>query len=307
MAIRRVALLVPLVALVTAAGLLVVHRGSREGGLDTRVAAVAATLRCPSCEGESVSSSNAPIARSMRAEIRTQLRHGRTPEQVRAWFERRYGRGVVLLPGSSGGELALWLAPFLALATGGALLLGRRRRVAAPARARALPRGRLALAAVSVVAVGVGVPLAARGGAPAADTASAAPEPAATTGPSGTRPGMNAAGWAQVGRSLDDQHDYGGAVKAYRRALALDHGAAAVRIRLALDLIREDRAAAAEPLVRRLADTAGPSRSAALLVLGLAQRAQGDPVATRTLRRFLTLAPHHPAADQVRRLLREPS
>jgi hypothetical protein len=41
----------------------------------------------------------------------------------------------------------------------------------------------------------------------------------------------------------------------------------------------------------------------ALLVLGLAQRDAHDPAATSTLRTFLAVAPNHPAAPQVRRLL----
>jgi cytochrome c-type biogenesis protein CcmH len=76
-----------------------------------------------------------------------------------------------------------------------------------------------------------------------------------------------------------------------------------VRIRLALDLVRDRHASDAEPLVRRLARTRGPSQSAALLVLGLAQRARGEAAARGTLHRFLALAPDHPAAAQVRRLL----
>jgi hypothetical protein len=43
----------------------------------------------------------------------------------------------------------------------------------------------------------------------------------------------------------------------------------------------------------------------ALLVVGLAQRDLHQPGATRTLRLFLRDFPQHPAAGQVRRLLRE--
>jgi cytochrome c-type biogenesis protein CcmH len=284
----------------------VVRHGSRPATLDARVEAVAATLKCPSCEAESVSASNAPIAQSMRAEIRTQLRQGRTPDQVRAWFQQRYGSGVVLVPRSSGSQLVLWLTPFLVLAGGAVLLLGRRRVRAGPAtgeaRVAGVSRPRLALAAVTVLAVGAAVPLATRmsssdtasAAAPAAGSSQAAPAP---------RAGMGAGDWVDVGRSLDGQQDYIGATKAYRRALKLAPGSASVRIRLALDLVRDQHAADAEPLVRTLARTGGPSQSAALLVLGLAQRAQGEAAARGTLHRFLALAPGHPAAAQVRRLL----
>ena len=48
----------------------------------------------------------------------------------------------------------------------------------------------------------------------------------------------------------------------------------------------------------------GHDRALAILVLGLAERAQGEPAWRATLSRFLEHHPHHPAAAQVRRLLR---
>jgi cytochrome c-type biogenesis protein CcmH len=295
------------VGLLLLTAVVVVRHGSRPATLDARVEAVAGTLKCPSCQAESVSASNAPIAQSMRAEIRAQLRAGRTPDQVRAWFQQRYGSGVVLVPRSSGSQLVLWLAPFLVLAGGAVLLLGRRRVRAGPsagaARVSSVSRPRLALAAVTVLAVGAAVPAVTRmssAGTAASAATSTAVSPRATPAPQAD---MGAGDWADVGRSLDEQQDYVGATKAYRHALRLAPGSASVRIRLALDLVRDRHARDAEPLVRALARTRGPSQSAALLVLGLAQRAQGETAASATLHRFLALAPHHPAADQVRRLL----
>jgi hypothetical protein len=54
-----------------------------------------------------------------------------------------------------------------------------------------------------------------------------------------------------------------------------------------------------------MADRPGPHQALSLLVLGLAQRSMNLPSADATLRRFLRVAPHHPAAPQVRRLLAE--
>ena len=300
------------VGLLVLTAVVVVRHGSRPATLDARVDAVAGTLKCPSCEAESVSASNAPIAQSMRAEIRTQLRQGRTPDQVRAWFEQRYGSSVVLVPRSSGSQLVLWLAPFLVLAGGAVLLLGRRRvraQQAAPgpsrggARASSVSRPRLALAAVTVIAVGAAVPVVTRMSSSGTPASAATPPAGSARVSRAAQQDMGAGDWADVGRSLDEQQDYSGATKAYRHALRLAPGSASVRIRLALDLVRDHHAGDAEPLVRSLAGARGSSQSAALLVLGLAQRSQGEPAWTGTLRRFLSLAPHHPAAAQVRRLL----
>jgi hypothetical protein len=46
-----------------------------------------------------------------------------------------------------------------------------------------------------------------------------------------------------------------------------------------------------------------PDSPDALLVLGLAQRQSDRAQAEVTLRRFLTAAPEHPAAPEIRRLL----
>jgi hypothetical protein len=55
--------------------------------------------------------------------------------------------------------------------------------------------------------------------------------------------------------------------------------------------------------VRPVAAQPGHDRALAVLVLGLAQRAQDEPAWRATLTRFLKHHPHHAAAAQVRRLL----
>jgi hypothetical protein len=80
-------------------------------------------------------------------------------------------------------------------------------------------------------------------------------------------------------------------------------GSGALRVRLGFDLLRAGRPDDAVPVVRALSEHNGSQRPMALLVLGLAQRSRHDPDASRTLRRFLKVAPNHPAAAQVRRLL----
>ncbi|WP_158610058.1 hypothetical protein [Micromonospora globbae] len=49
--------------------------------------------------------------------------------------------------------------------------------------------------------------------------------------------------------------------------------------------------------------TRSPDSPDGLLVLGLAQRRTRPADAPVTLRRFLTVAPHHPAAAEITRLL----
>lgn len=292
---------------VLAAVVAVVGVGRRPASMDRRVQDVATTLKCPSCNGESVAASNAPIAQSMRVEIRRQLGRGRTPAQIRSWFEQRYGSDVVTLPPSRGPEVVLWVLPGLVLCGGAALALGivrRRGRVRGTAAAgAALPGRRVAVAAGACLAVGALVPAVvwARTGGGPSDAVAGAAAPASAA-PSPDRP-LTADGWSQVGTSLESQHHYAGAARAYRHAVRLRPGSAALRVRLGFDLLRAGRPRDAVPVVRALSQHKGAERPMALLVLGLAQRSEHDPAASRTLRVFLTVAPNHPAAAQVRRLL----
>jgi cytochrome c-type biogenesis protein CcmH/NrfF len=291
---------------VAAAVAVVVAVGPASRPLGARVHDVAAGLRCPTCDAESVADSNTPIAQGMRREIRTQLRAGRSPDQVVEWFRARYGDQVVLMPGTDGLSWVLWAVPVAALALGTSLVLLMHRRRRAPTSPRPQPAAPLAPRQVAVAAVALGAVGAA---VPVSVWAASAPEQPerSTAATASTATSTAPRGWESLARDLDDQGQYDAAIRAWRKAHARRPESAAVRTRLAFDLVRQDRAAEAEPLVRNTAREPGPYRSLALLVLGLAQRSQGDPAATRTLQTFLDIAPHHPAAPEVRRLLKEGS
>ena len=97
---------------------------------DAQVATVAATLRCPTCQGLSVADSPSKVAQSMRDIIREQLAAGRTPDDVRAWFVNRYGEWILLSPSSAGMGSLLWVLPGIVVAAtaGAAVVVLRRRR-----------------------------------------------------------------------------------------------------------------------------------------------------------------------------------
>lgn len=82
-------------------------------------------LRCLVCQGQSIADSDAEMAGDMRHLVRTRIRAGESPEQVRSWLIERYGNWVSYQPRLGGDTLLLWLAPLLLLA-GGAWLAFRR-------------------------------------------------------------------------------------------------------------------------------------------------------------------------------------
>ena len=89
--------------------------------LDTRAAAIAARLRCPVCQNESVADSPAELAGQMRMLIREKLAAGETDEQIVDYFVSKYGQWILLEPPRRGLLWVVWLAPTAALLAGGYL------------------------------------------------------------------------------------------------------------------------------------------------------------------------------------------
>lgn len=83
----------------------------KQAKLDQRVQNVAAQLKCPVCQGESVADSQALIAQQMRQVIREQLQSGKSEQEVIQYFVRSYGDQIVWLPPWQGFSLFIWLVP----------------------------------------------------------------------------------------------------------------------------------------------------------------------------------------------------
>jgi cytochrome c-type biogenesis protein CcmH len=84
-----------------------------------------AELRCLVCQGQSIHDSDAEMAGDMRHLVRTRIKAGESPEQVRSFLIDRYGSWVSYQPRLDRDTFVLWLAPLVLLA-GGAILVLRR-------------------------------------------------------------------------------------------------------------------------------------------------------------------------------------
>lgn len=83
------------------------------------------TLRCLVCQGQAISDSDAEMAGDMRHLVRTRIRAGESPEQIRAWLISRYGNWVTYDPPVEPLTWPLWGAPILLILFG--LFLARNR------------------------------------------------------------------------------------------------------------------------------------------------------------------------------------
>ncbi len=132
--VQRVAWALLLVAVVTA---LVIgwHRPAGSPRAQ-RIAAIEASVKCPSCEDLSVAQSTAPTAVAVRHDIVARVDRGQSTAQIEQYLVSRYGTSILLRPPASGAAGLVWELPLLAGAVGvGALglVFWRRRRVAAVA------------------------------------------------------------------------------------------------------------------------------------------------------------------------------
>ena len=112
---------------------------------EERAEAVGRQLRCLVCQNESIEDSNADLAKDLRGLVRQRIAAGDTDDQATAWVVARYGDFVRLRPPVNAVTALLWGSPVLAVGAGAAaVLLARRRRIAAPQPLSEAERARLA-------------------------------------------------------------------------------------------------------------------------------------------------------------------
>lgn len=88
------------------------------------------TIRCLTCQSQSIADSNASMAGDMRSQIRERIMAGERPEAIRTWLISRYGDWVSYEPTAAPILWPLWAAPVVLLALGLLLMRGRIKRKA---------------------------------------------------------------------------------------------------------------------------------------------------------------------------------
>jgi cytochrome c-type biogenesis protein CcmH len=110
----------------------------KDATAESRARKLSTELRCLVCQNETIDDSTAPLARDLRLLVRERIVAGDSDDQVRAFLVARYGEFVLLKPPLSMRTLALYGAPFAALAVGGLLIWRRSRAKTGPVAVAAL-------------------------------------------------------------------------------------------------------------------------------------------------------------------------
>jgi cytochrome c-type biogenesis protein CcmH len=93
---------------------------------------IAATIRCPVCQGLSIADSPAEMAQNMKAQVRELLSRGYTRDQILSYFERSYGQFVLLNPKFQGVNSLVWTLPIFALLLGIVIVFVKLKHLGAP-------------------------------------------------------------------------------------------------------------------------------------------------------------------------------
>ena len=82
---------------------------------ETEAKALMETLRCLTCQGQSIADSDAPMAGDLRHQVRVRIARGEKPEAIRAWLVERYGEYISFKPEVTSSTWPLFALPLLLL------------------------------------------------------------------------------------------------------------------------------------------------------------------------------------------------
>ncbi|MBT3171594.1 MAG: cytochrome c-type biogenesis protein CcmH [Rhodospirillaceae bacterium] len=98
--------------------------------LEARALKLHDELRCPVCQGQAISDSNAELARDLRRIVRERVAAGDSDDAVFDYLSDRYGDFILLRPRVKPTNYVLWFGPALVfiVGVGGLWMFVRRRR-----------------------------------------------------------------------------------------------------------------------------------------------------------------------------------
>ena len=125
LAILLLALAMPAVANDTLPPAPYAYRQLDDPKLEAKAQALMETLRCLTCQSQSIADSDASMAGDLRNEVRTRIAAGEKPEHIRQWLIARYGDYISYEPRVTTVTWPLFAVPLIIIVIG--LLIVRRR------------------------------------------------------------------------------------------------------------------------------------------------------------------------------------
>jgi cytochrome c-type biogenesis protein CcmH len=92
------------------------YRQLEDPALEAKAQALMETLRCLTCQSQSIADSDASMAGDMRSEIRERIKAGESPAHIRQWLIERYGDYISYKPVVNSVTWPLFAVPALLLA-----------------------------------------------------------------------------------------------------------------------------------------------------------------------------------------------
>ncbi|MDF2153764.1 cytochrome c-type biogenesis protein [Vibrio sp. CAU 1672] len=91
------------------------------------------TLRCPKCQNNSISDSNAELAQDLRHKVYEMTKEGKSKQEIVDYMIDRYGNFVTYNPPFTAATAVLWLGPIAVVLVGFGLIVLRSRKSKAKA------------------------------------------------------------------------------------------------------------------------------------------------------------------------------
>ena len=98
------------------------YRQLDDPALEARAQSLMETIRCLTCQSQSIADSDASIAGDMRSQIRERIAAGEQPEAIRTWLIQRYGDYITYTPRVTRLTWPLFAAPGVILLIAAVLL-----------------------------------------------------------------------------------------------------------------------------------------------------------------------------------------
>ncbi len=98
------------------------YRQLDDPALEAKAQTLMQTIRCLTCQSQSIADSDASMAGDLRSQIRERIAAGEQPEAIRTWLVQRYGDYISYTPRVTSLTWPLFAAPLAILLMAGLLL-----------------------------------------------------------------------------------------------------------------------------------------------------------------------------------------